>query len=229
LSSQSTENISDLFQDVKRFFTQQADLYGEEFSFAATKTAPEPETLESLQLKTSRCKKCALAISRNQVVFGAGNPAAEIMVVGEAPGEAEDAQGIPFVGQAGDLLTKILIAIQFSRQDVYITNILKCRPPQNRDPEATEMSACVGYLWKQIDIIKQRLILALGLFAGQTLLSTKAPLSALRGKIHEKNGIYIVVTYHPAALLRNAEWKRPTWEDVQLLRRKYDELTRTNR
>lgn len=228
MNSQSTENINSLFQDVKQFFTQQAELYGEDFSFAAKKVTPEPETLESLQLKAEHCKKCALGSTRNQIVFGAGNPAAELMVVGEAPGEAEDTKGLPFVGPAGELLTKILVAIQFSRQDVYFTNILKCRPPQNRDPETTEINACVGYLWQQIDLIKPRLILALGLFAGQTLLSTKAPLSALRGKIHEKKGIFIVVTYHPAALLRNAEWKRPTWEDVQLLRRKYAELTRTN-
>jgi DNA polymerase len=145
------------------------------------------------------------------------------MLIGEAPGRDEDLSGVPFVGRAGQLLNKILEAIRFKREDVYIANIVKCRPPNNRDPLPSEVEKCEPYLKKQIDIIQPKFILALGRIAGQTLLRTNASLTQLRGKVHNYHGIKLIVTYHPAALLRNPHWKRPAWEDVQFLRKLYDE------
>jgi DNA polymerase len=171
------------------------------------------------------CQSCPLGKSRKNFVFGIGNPDADLMLIGEAPGAEEDAQGIPFVGRAGQLLTKILAAINFSRDEVYIANILKCRPPNNRDPLPNEVDACRPYLDKQIEMIKPKIILLLGRVAAQTLLETKDSLSSMRRRTHSYMGIDVFVTYHPAALLRNPHWKRPTWEDVQRVRAKYDELT----
>jgi DNA polymerase len=142
--------------------------------------------------------------------------------VGEAPGANEDEQGRPFVGEAGQLLTKILGAIQLSRDEVFICNVLKHRPPGNRDPLPDEVLACQPYLLRQIELVKPRVILALGRFAAQTLLQTGAAIGALRGKVHRYHGVPLIVTYHPAALLRNEAWKRPTWEDVKLARRILD-------
>jgi DNA polymerase len=171
------------------------------------------------------CAKCKLlARTRKQVVFGTGNPDADIVVVGEAPGADEDEQGKPFVGRAGKLLTDILKAINFTREEVFICNILKCRPPENRNPLPDEIENCEPYLFKQLEMIKPKLILAVGTFAAQTLLRTKEPLGRLRGKFHDYKGIKMMVTYHPAALLRNPGWKRPTWEDVQLFRNEYDRI-----
>jgi len=147
------------------------------------------------------------------------------MVIGEGPGYEEDMQGEPFVGKAGQLLNKILQSVEFRREEVYIANIIKCRPPNNRDPLPEEIEQCEPYLWTQIELIKPKVILALGRIAGQTLLKTNQPLAVLRGKVHEVRGVKMVVTYHPAALLRNPQWKRPTWEDVQRLRRVYNEVT----
>jgi DNA polymerase len=144
------------------------------------------------------------------------------MVVGEAPGANEDETGRPFVGQAGQLLTKILAAIDLTREDVFIANVLKHRPPGNRNPKPDEVEACSPYLIRQIQLIKPKVILALGTFAAQTLLDTKTPIGKLRGQVHRYHGIPLVVTYHPAALLRNPAWKRPTWEDVKLARRVLD-------
>jgi len=171
------------------------------------------------------CPKCTLlARTRKQVVFGTGNPNADVVVVGEAPGADEDEQGKPFIGRAGKLLTDILKAINFTRDEIFICNILKCRPPENRNPLPDEIANCEPYLFKQLEIIKPKLILAVGSFAAQTLLNTKEPLGKLRGKFHAYKGIKMMVTYHPAALLRNPNWKRPTWEDVQLFRKEYDLL-----
>jgi DNA polymerase len=156
-------------------------------------------------------------------VFGVGNPNASLMLIGEAPGAEEDRQGEPFVGRAGQLLNQILRAIEFSREDVYIANILKCRPPGNRDPQPAEVEACEPYLHHQIELIQPVVICALGRIAAQTLLKTKTPLGKLREKVHPYRGRPLVVTYHPAALLRNAKWKRPTWEDVQRLKKIHDE------
>jgi DNA polymerase len=183
----------------------------------------EAPTLDSLDQMICMCQKCPLGQSRTKFVFGVGNPHAEIVVIGEAPGADEDARGEPFVGAAGQLLNKILAAIGLQREDVFICNILKCRPPGNRTPERFEVEQCEPYLLKQLDLIKPKFILALGLTAANTLLNRKAKMGELRGTIHDYHGIKVIVTYHPAALLRNPQWKRPTWEDVQKLRRLTDE------
>lgn len=183
----------------------------------------EADSVAALEEAISGCLKCPLGHTRTRFVFGSGNPDADIMIVGEAPGADEDAQGLPFVGRAGQLLTKILEAIQLSRDEVFICNILKCRPPNNRKPLVSETDECEPYLWKQIELIRPRFILAVGLTAANTLLRNKASMSALRGSTHDYHGIPMIVTYHPAALLRNPEWKVHTWEDVKLLRRLYDE------
>jgi len=170
------------------------------------------------------CLKCGLGKTRMKFVFGAGNPNAEVVVVGEAPGADEDAQGEPFVGRGGQLLTKILESIHFKREEVFICNILKCRPPNNRDPQPEEVELCEPYLWKQLELIKPKVILCVGRIAGQSLLKTNASLAFLRGKVHNYRGIPLMVTYHPAALLRNPNWKRPCWEDVQKFRKLYEEI-----
>jgi uracil-DNA glycosylase len=178
----------------------------------------EAGSLEVLNSEICTCMNCPLGSTRTNFVFGSGNPQAEVMVIGEAPGADEDAQGLPFVGRAGQLLTKILEAIQLTREDVYICNILKCRPPNNRKPLQSETDSCEPYLWKQIDLVKPRYILALGLTAANTLLKNKTSMKDLRGTLHDYHGIPTLVTYHPAALLRNPAWKKETWEDVQKLR-----------
>jgi len=170
------------------------------------------------------CRRCRLGGTRTNFVFGDGNPDADIMFIGEAPGAEEDAQGLPFVGRAGRLLTRMIEAIRLKREDVYIGNILKCRPPNNRDPKPEEIEACEPILIRQIEIIKPRVICALGRIAGQTLLRTKATLGSLRGTVHDYHGVKFIVTYHPAALLRNPQWKRYAWEDLKLVRREYDGL-----
>ncbi len=181
-------------------------------------------SLEDLNRQICECQKCALGQTRTKFVFGVGNPHATFMLIGEAPGADEDAQGEPFVGRAGQLLTKILEAIHFKREDVYICNILKCRPPGNRKPQADEVDQCLPYLKKQIELIKPKLIVCLGLTAIENLLGTTESLTNLRGRVMQYEGIPLMVTYHPAALLRNPNWKRPTWEDVQAMRKLHDEL-----
>lgn len=179
-------------------------------------------TMPELYTTISSCLQCPLGATRTNFVFGSGNENADLMIVGEAPGADEDEQGLPFVGRAGQLLTKILEAVKFSRDEVYICNILKCRPPNNRKPLAAETDECEPYLLKQIELVRPRYILALGLTAANTLLKNKESMSALRGRIHDYHGINMMVTYHPAALLRNPEWKKFAWEDVQHLRKLYD-------
>ncbi len=163
--------------------------------------------------------------ARLNPVFGVGDPDADLMVIGEAPGADEDRQGEPFVGRAGQLLNQILEAIGFARGDVYIANILKSRPPNNRDPLPAEVEAHIPILYKQISIIRPKIILCVGKTAGNSLLGRKGSLKSLRGKFHDYHGLPVMVTYHPAALLRNPHWKRPTWEDVQKLRAMFDKLT----
>lgn len=179
-------------------------------------------TLTELNEQICTCMQCPLGHTRTNFVFGSGSPNADIMIVGEAPGADEDEQGLPFVGRAGQLLTKILEAISLPREEVYICNILKCRPPNNRKPLVGETDQCEPYLWKQIEIVQPKLILALGLTAANTLLKNKESMTNLRGKIHDYHGIRTLVTYHPAALLRNPEWKKYAWDDVKLLRNLYD-------
>ena len=184
----------------------------------------EQESLDELYTAVCECKRCPLGYSRNRFVFGGGNPQADIMFIGEAQGADEDMQGLPFVGRAGRLLTKMIEAIKLHREDVYIGNILKCRPPGNRDPKADEIEKCEPIFIRQIEIIEPKIIFALGRIAGQTLLRSKSPLNALRGKVHDYHGVKLIVSYHPAALLRNSGWKPAAWEDLKFLRREYDGL-----
>jgi uracil-DNA glycosylase family 4 len=181
------------------------------------------DAFERLRSEVLACTRCRLAEGRTTVVFGEGDPEADLLVVGEAPGQEEDRSGRPFVGPAGQLLSKMLAAIGFRRGEVFICNVLKCRPPGNRDPVADEVAACRPYLRKQVELIGPKAICAFGRFAAQTLLATETSLGRLRGSTHDFMGVPVVVTYHPAALLRNADWKRPAWEDLKLLRRVYDE------
>jgi len=183
------------------------------------------DTLEQLDNLINKCTACKLHEGRNKFVFGSGNPIADVMVVGEGPGAEEDKQGLPFVGRAGKLLTDILKAINFSRDEVYIANIVKCRPPGNRNPLPDEMDTCLPYLKKQIEIIKPKVILCLGLTAAKGLLNKRDSLTSMRGKVFEFENIKVMVTYHPAALLRNPNWKRPCWEDLQKFRKLYDGLS----
>ena len=178
--------------------------------------------LDAFHSEICNCTACPLGHSRQNFVFGSGNPEAGIMFVGEAPGAEEDRQGLPFVGEAGGLLTRIIEAMRMRREDVYICNVLKCRPPNNRDPLPEEVDQCEPYFKRQIEIVQPRIICALGRVASQALLRTTSPLGALRRTLHQHEGIPVIVTYHPAALLRNAGFKRQTWEDIKWLRRQYD-------
>ncbi|MDO8535407.1 MAG: uracil-DNA glycosylase [Candidatus Omnitrophota bacterium] len=176
---------------------------------------PNTKDLDSLKTEISNCKRCSLHKTRHNIVLGAGNPKAELMFIGEAPGEDEDLQGFPFVGRAGQLLTKIIEAMGLKRSDVYIANILKCRPPNNRPPLPLEITECEAILKKQIDIIKPKIICTLGKFASQTLLRTETTISALRGNFKEYNGIKLMPTFHPAYLLRNPNDKKLVWSDMK--------------
>jgi DNA polymerase len=187
------------------------------------------DSLGALHDTYAACHRCPLGESRTHFVFGVGNPEATVMFIGEAPGRDEDLQGEPFVGRAGQLHTKILSAIQFTREDVYIANILKCRPPGNRNPEPSEIASCEPILRPQIELIRPVILCTLGSFAARTLLGVTTGITRLRGQMHDYRGIPVVPTYHPAALLRNPEWKRPTWEDVQLLRKEHDRLVAQTR
>ncbi|MCX5668053.1 MAG: uracil-DNA glycosylase [Candidatus Omnitrophica bacterium] len=171
--------------------------------------------LDSLKTEISGCKRCSLHRTRHNTVLGAGNPKAELMFIGEAPGEDEDLHGLPFVGRAGQLLTKIIEAMGLKRSDVYIANILKCRPPNNRPPLPAEIEECEDILKKQIGIIKPKIICTLGKFASQTLLRTETTISALRGNFKEYNGIKLMPTFHPAYLLRNPADKKLVWQDMK--------------
>lgn len=179
-------------------------------------------SLEEIAAHVTSCTRCPLYSTAIKPVPGEGNANAGFMCVGEAPGATEDETGRPFVGAAGQLLTKILAAIELRREDVYICNVLKHRPPGNRNPRPEEVTACSPYLIRQIELIRPKVILALGTFAAQTLLDTKLSIGKLRNQIHRYYGVPLIVTYHPAALLRNPSWKRPAWEDVKLARRILD-------
>ncbi len=174
--------------------------------------------LAAVASEASACIACRLSEGRRHVVFGSGNPDAELMLVGEGPGAEEDRQGLPFVGPAGELLTRILRAIDVDRDDVYIANVVKCRPPRNRDPEGDEVAACRSFLERQIELVQPRVLVALGRVAAQALLGTTEALGRLRGRWHTVLGVPTRATYHPAALLRYAHYKRPTWEDMQVVR-----------
>lgn len=179
------------------------------------------ETLETIQADLGDCQRCELSATRNNIVFGAGDSNAKLVFVGEGPGYDEDQQGQPFVGAAGKLLTKIIQAMNLTRQQVYICNIIKCRPPKNRNPLPDEINACFPFLKRQIIAIKPSFICALGSFAAQTLLETKRPISKIRGQFHDYMGIKLMPTYHPAYLLRNSSKKRDVWEDMKKLMQEY--------
>jgi DNA polymerase len=182
--------------------------------------ASPAEALAAERTDLGDCTRCKLhTLGRKQIVFGVGNPAADLMFVGEAPGADEDIQGIPFIGRAGQLLTKIIEAIEIKREDVYIANVIKCRPPQNRNPEPDEVDTCEPFLFRQIDVIKPKVIVALGTFAARALLRSLEPISRLRGRVFEYRGSRLIPTFHPAYLLRNPSAKREVWEDMKLVKR----------
>ena len=184
-------------------------------------TEQNKHDLDSFCQSICQCQKCPLGSTRTNFVFGVGNPHADIVFVGEAPGQQEDLKGEPFVGRAGKLLDKILAAVSLTRNDIYICNVLKCRPPENRDPLPSEVDQCEPYLKAQLALINPKLIVALGRVAACTILKTKEPLKNLRNQTFKYEGIDLMVTYHPAALLRNSNFKQPTWEDFQMIRDKY--------
>ncbi len=183
--------------------------------------AQQTESLTDIRSDLGDCQRCKLASGRTHIVFGSGHAAAKLMFVGEGPGFEEDQQGEPFVGAAGQLLTKIIAAINLSRKQVYICNIIKCRPPGNRNPEPDEIEACLPFLERQIAAIQPDLICALGKVAAQTLLNSDVPISRLRGRFYDFNGIRLMPTYHPAYLLRNPDKKREVWEDMKMLMKEY--------
>jgi DNA polymerase len=192
------------------------DTSAAEKSQAQSRTSPRKElTLGDVKKELGDCQRCSLGRVRTNIVFGEGNPKADIVFVGEAPGGDEDIQGRPFVGRAGQLLTRIIAAMGLKRDDVYICNILKCRPPGNRNPRPEEIAACEPFLIRQLEAINPRVICALGTVAARTLLKTDVPITVLRGKFHSYHGIQLMPTYHPAYLLRNAGAKKQVWEDVQ--------------
>jgi DNA polymerase len=179
-------------------------------------------SLDAVAAEIAGCRKCFLCEGRTKVVPGEGNPQADMVLVGEGPGQTEDETGRPFVGRAGELLTDILAAIGYPRSQVFICNVVKCRPPQNRKPLPDEMGACSPYLEAQLALIKPKVIVALGATAAEALLQTKRSLADLRLKVHSYRGTPLIVTYHPAALLRNPNWKKPTWDDVRIARQLVD-------
>lgn len=203
-----------------------------QIAFAAGASAPDmfsgttdlegARTLEEAAAVAGLCERCELARGRNNVVFGAGNTNARLMFIGEAPGKDEDLSGVPFVGRAGQLLNKILESAAIERDDVYIANIIKCRPPGNRTPLSNEIEACLPYLARQYAIIKPKLICTLGLPATQTLLGMRGSMGGLRGKIYRCGDIRVIPTYHPAAALRDPKYKKPIWQDFLLIKREYE-------
>jgi uracil-DNA glycosylase len=182
------------------------------------------EALREQETRLQGCRKCTLCEARHTIVFGSGSATADLVVIGEGPGADEDAQGLPFVGRAGQLLTRMLESVKLSRDEVYICNAVKCRPPGNRNPDADELAACAPFLAEQLGVIQPRVILSLGSVATQALLRTKEPIGKLRGRVHPYGGAVLIPTFHPAFLLRNPgqEYKRMAWEDLKLARREYD-------
>jgi DNA polymerase len=189
------------------------------FEEVALGTQSAPSDLSAIREDLGPCTRCKLhALGRKQIVFGTGNPNADLMFVGEAPGADEDEQGVPFIGRAGQLLTKIIESIGLAREDVYIANVIKCRPPGNRNPEPDEIAQCEPFLLRQIQSVRPKVIVALGTFAAQALLRSDAPISRLRGTFHDYQGAKLLPTFHPAYLLRSPERKRDVWEDMKKVR-----------
>jgi uracil-DNA glycosylase family 4 len=182
------------------------------------------EALREQERALQGCRRCKLCEGRRTIVFGSGSPRAELVVIGEGPGAEEDAQGLPFVGRAGQLLTKMLESVQLSRDDVYICNAVKCRPPSNRNPEADELQTCAPFLAAQLSVLQPKVVLALGSVAAQALLQTREPIGKLRGRVHPFGGAVLIPTFHPAFLLRNPgqDYKRMAWDDLKLAKREYE-------
>jgi DNA polymerase len=213
------ENINELISDLKTYLEYLKGMGIVSLPTSEMK-ADEPGqstmiTLADVRKELGDCKRCKLHRGRKTIVFGEGNERATLMLIGEGPGYDEDVQGRPFVGKAGQLLTKILQSINLPREEVYIANIIKCRPPQNRNPEPDEIQSCSPFLMKQIQVIQPKIICALGAFSAQTLLKTETKITALRGKLFDLEGIKVMPTYHPAFLLRNPDKKREVWEDMK--------------
>lgn len=225
------EELDSVIASVKSYLDLERESGMEEYFFAVSGPGEDketamndmPEGLGSFKKNLLGCKRCGLHATRTNVVFGAGDPNARLMFIGEAPGEEEDKQGLPFVGRAGGLLTKIIEAMGLKRGDVYIANILKCRPPNNRAPLPDEIAACGENVKRQVEMIKPRVICTLGKFASQTLLGTETPISALRGNFREYHGIKVMPTFHPAYLLRNPDDKKLVWQDMKKVMKKLKE------
>jgi DNA polymerase len=223
---EDTSKLEHEFQQVL-YSLQDYLLYQKEQGVEGLPVKSHPSTLGRAQLleeirgELGDCKRCKLHQHRRHIVFGTGNPEARLVFVGEGPGEDEDIQGKPFVGRAGQLLTKIINSINLTREEVYIANIIKCRPPKNRDPEADEIRNCEPFLIKQLDAIQPKIICALGAFAAQTLLETNEKISSLRGRFVSYRNTKLIATFHPAFLLRNPYRKRDVWEDMKMIRREY--------
>jgi DNA polymerase len=221
------QSLREIVGDLRAYLEAQRELGVEylDVKWPESPAAVAPRlTLPAVREELGECTRCKLHSHRTQIVFGVGNPKADLVFVGEAPGADEDAQGEPFVGRAGQLLTKIIQAMGMQREDVYICNIIKCRPPNNRMPETEEILACQPFLLKQIQAIGPKFICALGGPAAQTLLRTKEPISRLRGRFYDFHGTPLLPTYHPAFLLRNPHEKKTVWEDMKLLLREMQRL-----
>ena len=226
------ENVNEMISDLKSYLGYLKEM-GISFLPASENNSEKAIPLGILTLAGVReelgdCERCKLHRTRRTIVFGEGNEEASLMLIGEAPGYDEDVQGRPFVGKAGQLLTKILQSINLPREEVYITNTIKCRPPQNRNPEPDEIQSCHPFLVKQIAVIQPKIICALGSFSAQTLLKTDTKITALRGKLFDLEGIKVIPTYHPAFLLRNPERKREVWEDMKKIAQWLNNNGRTN-
>jgi len=214
------DHLIQLVRDLRHYVAYQKSL-GAEFLPGSPRKLPHHHTLAELRKELGECTRCKLHLTRRHIVFGEGSERAKLVFVGEAPGEDEDRQGRPFVGKAGQLLTRIINAIDLRREEVYITNIIKCRPPHNRNPQRAEIATCEPFLKKQLEIIQPRIICALGTFAAQTLLETDEKISHLRGRFHVYGGFKVMPTYHPAFLLRNPHRKREVWEDMKKIQGEY--------
>jgi DNA polymerase len=214
--------------DIHKYLNLYRDLYGDniylDFNISEDMSKDKSNKLDEYLNSSKDCLECPLGKTRKNIVLGMGDPNANIVFVGEAPGKQEDLQGLPFVGRSGKLLDKMLFSINLSRDDVYILNVLKCRPPDNRDPSKIEIEKCEPYLKKQLKIIKPKLIVALGRISAMTILRTKESLTNMRNQIFDYEGIDFLVTYHPAALLRNPNFKKYAWEDFKLIRDKYSNV-----
>lgn len=225
-SDQIRAEFLDLVKDIKEEFKYQISMGMTEIESdpPALTQLEGPLSLALIREEIGECKRCKLHLKRRNIVFGTGNDKAELVFVGEGPGEDEDIEGLPFVGRAGQLLTRIIEAMAMKRDEVYIANIVKCRPPNNRNPEPDEIESCAPFLKKQLEAISPRLIVALGTFAAQTLLANKEKISQMRGRFHSYNGIKVMPTFHPSYLLRNPDDKRLVWDDMKKV---LEELNRT--